>query len=258
MRGMTPDEVPEHWDSYPSYLDDAPASFLFNMGLGDHAPIESAPFLYLVRVNMVEPGDHGMGTPAEAQRFAWFEDQLSEAAAARGLFTAGRLRTQGRWEVAMYGAEGIDLAAVLDTFSPGDRDFEIALGGGEDPEWGFYWELLFPDRERFQWMMDRNVVMQLEDHGDDVEAPRLVDHAISFPDEKSLEAFVAASREIGCSESQRHKRDDEENPWMVELQKEDPVALGHIHGVVMELIELAEQHGGDYDGWGAPIVTTDS
>jgi regulator of RNase E activity RraB len=31
------------------------------------------------------------------------------------------------------------------------------------------------------------------------------------------------------------------------------VTLGHIHEVVMDIIELAEEHGGAYDGWGAPV-----
>jgi len=25
--------------------------------------------------------------------------------------------------------------------------------------------------------------------------------------------------------------------------------------VVMELVELADEHGGEYDGWGAPVAT---
>ena len=28
-----------------------------------------------------------------------------------------------------------------------------------------------------------------------------------------------------------------------------------IHAVVMEVARLAEQHGGDYDGWGCSVVS---
>jgi hypothetical protein len=42
----------------------------------------------------------------------------------------------------------------------------------------------------------------------------------------------------------------------VQLVREDPVSLSRIHDLVMELSELAEEHGGHYDGWGAPVAAT--
>ena len=44
------------------------------------------------------------------------------------------------------------------------------------------------------------------------------------------------------------------NPHTAQLVRSDPVTLKHIHVVVMDLVALASEHGGDYDGWGAPIA----
>lgn len=46
-------------------------------------------------------------------------------------------------------------------------------------------------------------------------------------------------------------------PFVLEVRREDPVTLQEIHAVVMQVAELAEQHGGDYDGWGCSVVNAD-
>ena len=48
-----------------------------------------------------------------------------------------------------------------------------------------------------------------------------------------------------------------DHPYAVQLQREATVELDRIHDVVMQLVELAEAHGGDYDGWGTHITTGD-
>ena len=253
-RDMTPQEVPESWESYPAFVDDAPAMFLLNMGLVERAPIAEASTLYLIKVEMAEPGEHGLGTAAEAERFMPFEDAVCAATTAAGLYTAGRVRTGGHWEMGFYGAEGVDLSEVLDGVGEIVAEFEIMIGGGDDPEWDFLLGYLAPDRERWQWIMDARVVRQLEEHGDDAEKPRPVDHALHFATEDALATFVKKATELGYRESQRKQEDGRELPWMVEVVREDPVTVDEIHDAVMELMTIAEELGGDYDGWGCPVT----
>ncbi|MEM6990498.1 MAG: DUF695 domain-containing protein [Myxococcota bacterium] len=253
---MTQQEIPEAWETYPAFVDGKPAMFFLNMGLVQAAPIAGAPMLYLVKVQMKDPGENGVGTVAEGEAFMPIEDALCEAATKAGYYFAGRVRSEGHWELGFYGAEGLEISEVLDQVGAPLADLQIMVGGGEDPEWGFLLEYLAPDRERWQWIMDHRVVRQLMEAGDDIEKPRMVDHALHFKTEKALDAFVAAAAEQGFKESQRSedKENGGERPWMVELQREDAVEVNTIHDAVMMLMELADAQDGDYDGWGCPVA----
>lgn len=52
-----------------------------------------------------------------------------------------------------------------------------------------------------------------------------------------------------------HTEEGEERPSGAQVMRTDATDLEHIHAVVMDLIELAERHDGEYDGWGSPVVT---
>lgn len=249
---MTAASIPEAWETYPAFVDGKPAMFFLNMGMVQVAPLEAAPALYLIKVEMVDPGESGMGTPDEAERFMPFEDAACESAAQDGLLFAGRVRTDGHWEMGFYGPEGVDLGEILDRVET--AGFSIQLGGGDDSQWEFLLGYLAPDRERWQWIMDHRVVRQLIDAGDDPDKPRVVDHAAHFRSEAALNSFAAAAKEQGFEESQRDEQKGRDYPWMIEVQREDAVSINHIHDAVMGLIELVESHGGDYDGWGCPVT----
>lgn len=252
----TQQEIPEAWETYPAFVDEKPAMFFLNMGLVQAAPIAAAPTLYLVKVVMKDPGPSGMGTAEEGEMFMPVEDALCGSATKAGMHFAGRVRTDGHWELGFYGADGLDLAEVLDSVGPMIADLEIMIGGGEDPEWGFLLEYLAPDRERWQWIMDFRVVRQLSEAGDDCDKARTVDHAAHFVTEEALNTFVAAAKEQGFEESQRkkHEEPDLERPWMVEVGRSNTVAIEEIHDAVMDLIEIVEANGGEYDGWGCPVT----
>jgi len=253
---MSDEEIPEAWESYPAFVDDKPAMFFLNMGLVQAAPIAAAPFLYLVKVQMKDPGPEGVGSPDESSSFMPIEDALCKAAQGAGLHFAGRVRSGGHWELGFYGPEGVEISDVLDSVGATIAGLEIMVGGGEDAEWGFLLDYLAPDRERWQWIMDHRVVRNLTEAGDDPAKPRVVDHALHFPTEAALDGFVEALKEDGFVESQRHEDKDngESLPWMLELQREDEVTVDAIHDVVMGLVELAETHKGEYDGWGCPVT----
>jgi regulator of RNase E activity RraB len=253
---MTHQPVPDLWESYPALANGKPALFLVNMGLLSVAPLSAAPAIYFVTVAMRDPGPNGVGTAEESESFSPIEDAFGEAAAAAGLYFPGRVRTDGRWEFGFYGPADVDVHAMLEGIGPLLADLDVTFGDNDDPEWRYALEYLAPDRERWQWILDYRVVRQLEKSGDNPEKPRVIDHVAHFRDSAAVDAFVAHAATVGFVESQRHEEPDAESPypWMVEMQREDPVTIDHIHDVVMDLIERVEAHDGDYDGWGCAIT----
>jgi regulator of RNase E activity RraB len=244
----------EEWDFYPCRVDDAPASIFMNFQYRDAQP-EGADTVYYAGFQILAPGEHGMGESPDAELLWKIEDEVTKAAAEKGLTYVGRLRNQGDWQLTFYGPGGKErvLEDITAEAAAGSRGYRV--GSKPDEAWSYYHEFLMPNAERWQWIMDRRVVERLEAEGDQAATPRPVDHFIDFPDRASRDAFAAAAKARGFAAEASDPNDDEDPQFSVQLVREDPVELSHIHELVMELTELAEEHGGDYDGWGAPVAT---
>lgn len=250
------DEAQDEWDFYYCRVDDAPASIFLNFAYR-HARPANLDTLYFAGLQMLEPGEHGMGDGGDAEKLWQLEDRIIDAAAAHGLCYVGRLRNQGDWQLTFYGNAGKEEAfeaLVVDALSdvPDDRGYRV--GSKPDAEWGYYEDFLLPDRERWQWIMDRRVVQQLAKAGDAHDIPRPVDHFIHFEHALQRDAFIEAARKKGFQAEEGPTEEGADRPYGAALVRNDATALNHIHDVVMDLIELAESHDGEYDGWGAPIV----
>jgi regulator of RNase E activity RraB len=239
----------DEWDYYFARVDDAPASILVNLGLVDYSDGAPETTLYVAWIEMQDPAENGTGTAAEAQAFNAVEDNIVAATAPLGLRPIGRLRNHGRWQLTFMGPavrSDAFTTAVGSSLSNAERRFET--DSRPDPDWSYYRNFLFPDPERWRWMRDRGVVEQLLEHGDPLTKPRRVDHWVYFPDAAARDAFVraAAGRNF---DAVKPFAEQEDGVYGVRLFRIDSVQLDEIHEVTMTLVELAEQHGGDYDGW---------
>jgi hypothetical protein len=243
----------DEWDFYYCRVDDAPASIFLNFAYRTARP-SGLDTLYYVGLEILEPDEHGMGADADVKKLWELEDTITNAAGAAGFVFVGRLRNHGDWQLSFYGRAGKEPeleALVVQALSEAERGYR--MGCKEDADWSYYEEFLVPDEERMQWIMDRRVVEQLAEAGDVHDISRPVDHFVDLPDAPSLEAFIAAAAEQGFSAVASTSPEEEERHG-AHLSRSDPVTLDHIHDVVMSVVELAEQNGGEYNGWGAPIA----
>jgi len=246
--------APEQWEFYYCQVDDAPASIFLNLGYQEARPA-GLDTLYFAGLEILEPGDYGLGVDSENTLLCELEDRISDATAKAGLCFVGRLRNDGDWQLTFYGPAGNEEELeqiVVRALGESERGYRV--GSQADADWEYYEEFLLPDAERWQWIMNRRVVQSLADAGDDHETSRPVDHFVRFADAAHRDAFLAAAKARGFSGKAGPTKDDAELPYTAALVRSDPVELEHIHEVVMDLIDLAEEHGGDYDGWGAPIA----
>jgi len=110
-----------------------------------------------------------------------------------------------------------------------------------------------PNAERRVWMQDRRLLDVLDENGDVHSTPRRVDHWAHFATAASRQAFVHdVSREGFGLESAPDAADG--RGFQAQVFRTDTVDLDHIHEVVMKLLEIAETHGGYYDGWETAVV----
>jgi len=252
-----PSEVEDKFEFYPARVDDRPASIFINLAYNDIAPIPSATEAYCVFIQIREPGDHGMGSSAEESlQLNDLEDQINELAINLGLYPIGRLRNNGVWQPCYMGPPDIDFESSVSDLVKKSTGHEVGFGGKHDPEWKYYSEFLYPDAERWQWIMNRRTVDHFADNGDRLTPPRRVDHWAYFPNRGSRTRFtnVAIGLGFAVESSWREKEATNGKAWAVQIFRTDSIELGHIHDVVMELVRAAEAQGGEYDGWEAPIL----
>lgn len=249
---MSPDAVDE-WDFYPCLIDGAPASIFLNFRYEHAAPPSALDTLFRLRVQMLEPDEHGMGTTNESTEFNTLEDAMAARATEAGLCYLARVRAGGLWELAFYGAPACkDAIQSLRALFTNRRTY---IDIRPDADWGFYREFLLPDAERRQWMEDRRLTDALAERGDPLERPRRVDHWAHFATAGARDHFVRDALQAGFALQRAASVEHHELPFGAQVFRTDAVDLEHIHDVVMELRELATKHGGDYEGWESPVET---
>ena len=98
---MTADDG--EWDFYYCRVNDAPASIFLNLAYRDERPA-GFDTLHYVGLQMLEPGDHGMGVEPDVELLWELEDKITAAAAAKGFAYVGRLRNDGDWQISTTSA----------------------------------------------------------------------------------------------------------------------------------------------------------
>lgn len=252
---VDPRAIPANWASYLASFDESPAALLVNLWYEHHAPLPGCGVLHRLQVSMIEPGDNGLGTRREADNFAILEDEINESTKARGFHPVSRMRHQGAWHLAYYADEdcGAELAALSHAVLDDARRDTLRVKVLEDKRWRFFFEVLLPNEQQRQWMRDRDIVQTLLEHGDNL-GPRPVEHAARFRERSQAERFANALADQGFA-TRIHDDDNENDRVQVDATRKDAVALEDIHAISWALLELAKCHGGEYDGWGAPLLS---
>lgn len=98
------------------------------------------------------------------------------------------------------------------------------------------------------------VLDSLKSAGEAFVRVREIDHFAYFPDETARMAFVDKSQATGL-----HLRNLSENkksayPYCARLVQADIPTSQMMNEITNKLAELAEECGGEYDGWGCSVV----
>ena len=232
---------PDEWEFYPCEVDDEPASILINLRFMLEDPRDENDHVYHASLVMSETGPDGIGTQSEMERLSPIEDAVFDRTEQAGAQPVGRVRSQGVWRLSAYGPKDLPWANWIRELAGPGVEVETEL----DADFAYVNELLLPDAERHQWIMDRRVCEQLSQHGDELSLPRPVNHYIDYEDVAPA-ALLGALRGLGF--------DVKDIGDSLECTKVHGVQLDIVHEIVMALVELADQHDAAYDGWGAPVT----
>lgn len=255
MKQSAPETQGDEWDFYFSNVNDVLSSLMVNLSAIRRALDTCKPWLLWIWVHMLDPRDDGLSSEAEAPVLFKIEDRLKECLTFPcGAELLGRITGDRRREFYYYAATADGFESAVKTAMTDFASYRFDCGNQPDPEWRQYKDVLYPFPSQMQTIQNRRVLDALEKRGDDHGIARIVDHAIYFRSAADRTAFANTAVEIGFRiqlESQELK--SRERPFFLNLTRSDPVIRDHINAVVAQLIDLAEQFNGEYDGWGCEV-----
>ena len=245
----------DNWDFYITRINDTPASVFVDLGLAAEAPKEDYRVRLMVRLILKEPAHNGMTTRDEADALWLLEDALVPAVSDWGAIFAGRVTTEGRRDFFFYAPspDGFDVIVSAALLPVG---YEFDTHDTEDPGWQFYFEILYPSPADWQAIMNRRVLENLKRGGDDLSKSRGIFHWLYFITESDRDRCADAARAKGflATLGPTKTKPDAKYAHGLELYRVNPVTPAEIDDVCLELVEMANQFGGEYDGWETQIV----
>jgi uncharacterized protein (TIGR01619 family) len=245
----------DDWTSYFCNVNDKLASIFLNLGLVSEAPMTSKPWLLWVWVYLQTPRPDGLSDGKEALALFLIEDALNQQVdrICKGIL-CGRITTEGRREFYFYAEAKESFRTAVEIVLAGFRGYRFDSGEQEDSLWKQYFNVLYPCRDDLQRIKNRKLLDVLQKQGDVLSTAREVQHWIDFPSEQSRSCFreeaITAGFKIG---SQTQVEGD--RPFGITVLRTQSVEQELIDKTVVELLRLAEQFHGEYDGWETPVIT---
>jgi uncharacterized protein (TIGR01619 family) len=244
----------ENWDFYPCRVEDEPATIMLNLALAKEAPLETLSICTWLRVPLKSPRPDGLSSPEEFDRLCEIGDALEAAVdeASTQLRYVGRCTCGGRRDFYAYAESGVAAEAVLSSVMAAFPEYEFDIGHREDPEWKLYREFLYPTDRSMQLIYNRRVLEALEESGDPLSESRPIRHFVYFDANTQIEAFRQALVIAGFEIVGGGLSEDSDRQSIV-FERSESVDFLHVNQLTMQLLDLANSHGGDYDGWETEI-----
>lgn len=238
-----------NWDFYLCEVENHPASMLVDIGAAENAPDERYPRMGYVSVAFDDTDENGFPLNHDHEALAHMEDALVESLAGEALcLYVGRCILDGRMDCIFYTGKAFPWESKVQAALEDFPFFAWEAGVHDEPGWDTYLEFLYPDAANMLEIQNRRALRRLEDMGDDLEAPRPIEHWLSFASAEEMERFWSDVQVMSFLRgTDAEAGEGDEGGFRLCLRRED--APENVDGVSLDLLALASDHGGNYDGW---------
>ena len=138
-----------------------------------------------------------------------------------------------------------------------DYSFQIKIS--EDKEWNIFFKGLYPNIYEMQAIQNRSVISNCQKYGDLIDKERLIEHWLYFDTESDMLQAIEKAKALDFSVEESEKIQPEEG----EQETEDlgyRLILSKVNAPInidedtWDLIDIALDTHGNYDGWETPII----
>jgi len=245
----------EEWEFYFSNVNDKLGSLFVDLGLHKVAPIADKPNVVWVSIKMNNPREYGLSSQEESGLLGDIEDALVEKIVSKhNAIYVGRLTSAGYRDLYFYFGDTTLYDKTISEVMVAYPKYQFDFGSKEDKEWGGYFNFLYPLPQQFQSIQNRRVIDQLEKGGDKLTTEREVFHWIYFKSDSDREKFLEKIKNDNFSIVSK----DSDKSWgdfayRLQLKRVDKVDQNSVDEYVIYLWKLANEIGGEYDGWETSI-----
>lgn len=248
-------EIEQNWNFYMCRIDDKPASIRLNLALSNIAPIEDYKKRISIFVKMNNPSEDGLSSNEEYPILCDIEDKVINKIETLEDIFAGTVKSDGKLELHIFTKNPEKTEKLCKEAFKNFPNYKWDYSIDEDIEWDIYFNFLYPDIYSYQAMMNRNIIENLMNQGDNLEKEREIDHWLYFSSEENINLAIKKVDELGYKVLSMEKLDDgREESYQLNISRMDNAKFKHINEVVWELVEIAESLDGYYDGWGCLIT----
>jgi hypothetical protein len=242
----------DDWDFYFLRVDDQAASIFVNLGLRQEAPIRGHGTMGYLRVVMRRPGEDGLSSQDEYDDLMALEDGIVPRIIEGGTAVfVGRSTSGGTRDFYFYVVDPGQFANAAHAAMREFPDYKYQIDAREDRDWRAYFEFLYPSDVDLQCILNRRVRQQLQEHGDNPNSERKIDHLALLPSREAQTALAQHVAAEGFTIESAADAPNAEGLFALEFSKVDQVA--RIDAVVVPLFLKIAELGGAYDGWGCPV-----
>ena len=245
----------EEWEFYFSNVDDKLGSLFVDIGLHKVAPMADKPNVVWVSIKMNNPREDGLSSQEESELLCDIEDALvGKIISNHNSIYVGRLTSAGDRDLYFYFGETTLYDKTISEVMVAYPKYQFDFGSKEDKEWDGYFDFLYPLPQQFQSIQNRRVIDQLEKGGDKLTKEREVFHWIYFKSNSDRVKFLEKIKNDNFSIVSK----DSDESWgefshRLQIKRIDKVDQNSVDEFVIHLWKLANEIGGDYDGWETSI-----
>ena len=249
----------DEWDFYFSTLDGRPASTFLDLGLAEAVPLERLPEATWLSIRLRAPRADGLSSREEYLDLVRVEDELTRTVSLHSerLVYTGRSTSAGQRNFLFYSDNGAWAESVLSSTLVAFPDYEHTANSQGDADWSAYFQILHPSQRQVQLMRNRQVIEQLEELGDRSEVVREVTHWLYFEFPEQRDDLCAEVLARGYRELDRGDDGEAPRPFSLQLGHDIAAEASSIDRATLELYDLAESAGGEYDGWETQVESDD-
>jgi hypothetical protein len=226
--------------------EDALALVTVDAGALAYGPRPTHPTRMLFDVPMQRPTTNGLPSESERADLQELERRLSAALEeAADAWFVGRMFSDG---VALFAYYALARPRKRVNFGEGFGPYQVDHGDiAADPKWEFLHDFLAPDARQTVVVASFRVADALRARGDDLSAPRTINHRVSFADSTQAQRAITPLEQAGFDVVEAGSTGE-----VLTLSRRD--APSSQLTFLADIQDITDEFGGQYDGWGSEIV----
>ncbi len=222
------------------------ARFTVDLALSSEAASGAYPFIFRLDCRTNKDGEL-------TKRALRHVDAMQSAAQKEALLFAGRVETDTRALLYLYGKSRVSLSSLEYVYEK-ERLLDCYADVQEDTAWSFYTDFLYPDAAKMQTEENRKLIARIQKAGDNIAASRRVNLHMFFPSEPLLTMFSQQARQSGYAIAESEFIPEMETPYGIVIVRVSTLQKADVDALTTHAIYLAKPFEGVLCYWNCPII----